>query len=169
MPTLKQLKLYDNNDPDFIVHSRFNDVVFPIKDKVISTYQDYLCITNVALEPDFEGDILINQFEMKLPYLKWFLAVKARFALSPDQGGYPAGEMSDIVQMDTDNEVYVFRGANFANQGLMMFSLENRKRVSYINPRMKQHMDLYDLYFEQCGLLETFLDIQQKYENGDLK
>ena len=41
-PPLKQLKLYTDNDPDFSLHARFNDVVFPDQDKVISTAKDYL-------------------------------------------------------------------------------------------------------------------------------
>ena len=165
---LKQLKLYTDTDPDFIVHSRFNDVVFPTKDKVISTCNGYLCITNIAITPDPRGELLIGQFEMPLPYLKWFLGVKARFSLSPDQGGYPPGTMSDIVQLDPDNEVYVFRGASYTNRGLMAFKLENRKRASYINPRIEQCVAIYDIYFEQCGLLETFLDIQKLYDDGKL-
>ncbi|MEJ2046478.1 MAG: hypothetical protein P8X89_24765 [Reinekea sp.] len=132
MKKLTQLKLYTENDPDFIVHSRFNDIVFPYKDKVISTCKGYLCITSIALKANVNGDFLVGQFEMALPYLKWFLAVKARFALSPDQGGYPPGEMSDIIQLDADNQVFVFRGAHFGNRGLMRFALENRKRASYI-------------------------------------
>ncbi|MEJ2065964.1 MAG: hypothetical protein P8X74_22245 [Reinekea sp.] len=164
-----QLKLYTENDPDFMVHSRFNDIVFPESDTVISTCQNYLCITSIDIKPHpRDGSYLTGQFEMALPYLKWFLAVKARFALSPDQGGYPPGEMSDIIQLDADNQVFVFRGPHFGNRGLMRFALENRKRASYINPRSEQEIDLYDLYFEECGLLETFFDIQKNYEDGKL-
>ena len=153
---LVQLKLYNENDPDFSVHARFKDIAFPYKDLVISIYHGYLCITSISMEPDVDGDYLIGQFEILLPYLKWFLGVKTLFALRPDNGGYPPGTMSDIVQLDPDNELYVFRGANHVNRGLMMYSLENRKRASYINPRVEQSFNLYDLYFEQCGLLEIF-------------
>jgi len=165
---LKQLKLYDDKDSDFVVHARFKDIVFPDSDIVITTCHGYLCITSISMEPDVDGDFLIDQFEMLLPYLKWFLGVKTRFALRPDNGGYPPGTMSDIIQLDPDNELYVFRGANHVNRGLMMYSLENRKRASYINPRVKQGFDLYDIYFEQCGLLEIFLKIQKEYEEGKL-
>ena len=168
-PPLKQLKLYTDNDPDFTVHARFNDVVFPHKDKVISTCKNYLCITSIDIEPNLrDGSYLIDQVEMALPYLKWFLAVKARFALTPDQGGYPPGEMSDIIQLDPDNEVFVFRGMHFGNHGLMRFKLENRRRASYIDPYTTQFTDLYDRYFNECGLLDTLMDIQQQYEDGKL-
>jgi hypothetical protein len=100
---LRLFGLYCEGNPDFIVHSRFNDIVFPESDIVISTCQNYLCITGIDIEPRIrDGAYLADQFEMALPYLKWFLAVKARFALSPDQGGYPPGEMSDIIQLDAE-------------------------------------------------------------------
>ena len=84
-----QLKLYDPNDPDFTVHSRFNNPLFPTKDLIISTCRGHLCFTNWAIEPDPQGDYLIGQFEFSLPYLKWLLVVMARFKLRAEQGGYP--------------------------------------------------------------------------------
>ncbi len=165
---LVQLKLYNENDPDFLVHARFKDIVFPDSDIVITTCHGYLCITSISMEPDIEGEYLVSQFEMTLPYLQWFLGVKARFALSPEQGGYPPGEMSDIIQLDPDNELYVFRGAHFGNRGLMRFALENRKRSSYIAEGVKQSTDLYDVYFDECGLLDTFLKIQKDFEDGKI-
>ncbi|MEJ2076216.1 MAG: hypothetical protein P8X79_22470, partial [Reinekea sp.] len=42
------------------------------------------------------------------------------------------------------------------------------RNLSYIDPDVEQEIDLYDLYFEECGLLETFLDIQKQYEDGKL-
>jgi len=165
---LVQLKLYNEKDSDFTVYSRFNDVIFPEKDKIISVTNGYLCITNKAITPNARGKLLIGQFEMALPYLQWFLGVKARFALSPEQGGYPPGEMSDIIQLDPDNELYVFRGAHFGNRGLMRFALENRKRSSYIAEGVKQSTDLYDVYFDECGLLDTFLKIPKDFEDGKI-
>ena len=163
-----QLKLYDPKDPDFTVHSRFNNPLFPEDDLIISTCRGYLCFTNWAMEPNPRGRYLIGQFEFSLPYLKWLLGVMARFKLTPEQGGYPPGIMYDIVQLDKENELYVFRGAHHGNHGLMRYALENRKRHSYIDPQMSQDFDLYDVYLEEHGLMQVLLDIQQHYEDGKL-
>ncbi len=163
-----QLKLYSPNDPEFMVHSRFNNPLFPEDDLVISTCRGYLCFTNWAIEPNPRGRYLVGQFECALPYLKWLLGVMARFKLRPEQGGYPPGTMYDIVQLDKENELYVFRGAHHGNNGLMIYALENRKRHSYINAQMSQEFDLYDVYLEDHGLMQVLLDIQQKYEDGQL-
>ncbi|MEP4544645.1 MAG: hypothetical protein ABJ000_00600 [Saccharospirillum sp.] len=163
-----QLKLYDPNDSDFTVHCRFNDPLFPEDDLIVSTCQGYLCFTSWAIKPDPRGKYLIGQFEFSLPYLKWLLGVIARFKLTPDQGGYPPGTMYDIVQLDKENEVYVFRGAHHGNHGLMRYRLENRKRRSYVNPIVQQEFELYDVYLDTHGLMQVLLDIQRQYEDGQI-
>ncbi len=76
--------------------------------------------------------------------------------------------MFDIVQLDKENELYVFRGAHHGKNGLMIYALENRKRHSYIDPQMSQEFDLYDVYLKDHGLMQVLLDIQRKYEDGQL-
>ncbi|WP_394170271.1 hypothetical protein [Saccharospirillum alexandrii] len=163
-----QLKLYDPNDPEFIVHSRLNSSLFPGDDLIISTCRGYLCFTSLAIEPTPQGKYLNDQLEFSLPYLKWLLGVMARFKLTPNQGGYAPGTMFDIVQLDKENELYVFRGAHHGKNGLMIYALENRKRHSYIDPQMSQEFDLYDVYLKDHGLMQVLLDIQRKYEDGQL-
>ena len=163
-----QLKLYDPNDQDFITHLRMQDPVFPKDDLIISTCQGYLCFTSWAVKPNARGEYLIGQFEFSLPYLKWLFGVMTRFNLTPSQGGYPPGTMSDIVQLDKENELYVFRGAHHGNHGLMRYALENRKRHSYIDPLSEQSFDLYDIYLNDHGVMQVLLDIQKQYEDGKL-
>lgn len=70
--------------------------------------------------------------------------------------------MYDIVQLDKENELYVYRGAHHGNNGLMIYALENRKRHSYINAQVSQEFDLYDVYLEDHVLMQVLLDIQQQ-------
>lgn len=162
------LKLYDPNDSDFTVHHRASHPLFPKDDLIISTCKGYLCLTNWAVQAPLIEEDRAEQFEFSLPYLKWLLGVIARFKLTPSQGGYPPGIMYDIVQLDTENELYVFRGAHHNNHGLMRYALENRKRHSYIATDMSQRFDLYDVLLYEHGFMQVLLDIQKQYEDGQL-
>src|SRR5690554_776169 len=169
-----ELKLYSPDDPDFIEHHRFK---YPYDDKkdglekdvLVATALDYLCLVHKGNRPSpVSGRILTGQFEFPLSYLKWFIAVLTRFQLLPAQGGYPVGQISDSLQLDEENWLYVQRGPNYGLDGLFGYFLENRQRHSYINQYVRQSIYITDEYLFDHGLMEALTRIQQMYEDGEL-
>jgi len=168
-----ELKLYSPDDPDFTEHHRFKYPYDKKKDGgedeiLVVTALGYLCLVEKGNRPIFTGEILTDQFEFPLSYLKWFIAVLTRFQLLPAQGGYPAGQFSDSLQLDEENWLYVQRGQSYPLDGRFGYRLENRQRHSYINQYARQEIYITDEYLFDHGLMEALTRIQQMYEDGEL-
>ena len=164
-----ELKLYSPNDPDFTEHWRikypYNDSG---KDVIAATAMGHLILVRKGNKPIYTGEILTDQLEFPLSYLKWLLGVISRFQLKPNKGGYPPGTFSDELQMDEENWLGVRRGQNFGLGGLFGYGLENSRRHSYIDNDFEQEFFITDDYLFEMGLMDALIKIEKDYTDGKL-